>query len=425
MRKHAVRLAVASSIVILILAAVGALLLGRTSSLHAAPAAAQGAGAPQGPISLQAMHALFFVWASGTPAVQQLAAQDCAQLKLSTAQCQSVSDAVRAAWLDLASRDPAGVGRPAVPANMAGRAQALSALNNQLAAITSGAVSPLVATTQTTYAHISQLQWVQEQAASGQTVAPGAVLVWATSYSQTSLPKGLNTRKSAYAALPDAYIKFANWGTLSNIPSIYQPYYTPSGTKTKWSVSVANASGSQSVSNVLITDVGPWNEDDNWWDPNDMSTTLPPSCPVSTTLVAADATSNPLVNGICPSGSAGGNYRRIYYYLLYQHYGLPFFQTGGYAPTGSFADGSLGTWPTSLAQDCSEAAAASKNSDGITCYGGTSPYNTANGSWLRNNTYNAGVTNQSSIDLSPAVDKALGWTYPSSGLVQVTVSSLP
>jgi hypothetical protein len=426
MRKRVSHLAIASSIVILLLVATGStLLLGRTSSLHAASAAAQGEGASQGPISLQAMHALFFVWASGTPAVQHLAAQDCAQVKLSAAQCQRVSDAVRAAWLDLASRDPAGVGRPDVLANMAGRAQALSALNNQLAAITSGAVSSLVSTTRTTYAHISQPQWIHDQAASAQTLPVGTALVWATSYSQSSLPKGLNPRQSAYAALPDAYIKFANWGTLSNIPGIYQPYYTPAGTRTTWTVSVATASGSRSVSNILITDVGPWNEDDNWWDPNDTSSTLPASCPVSTTLVAADATSNPLANGICPSGSAAGNYRRIYYYLLYQHFGLPFFQPSGYAPTGSFADGSLGSWPTSLAQGCSEAAAASTNSDGITCYGGTAPYNNANGDWLRNNTYDAGVTNQSSSDLSPAVNKALGWTYPSSGLVQVTVSGLP
>jgi hypothetical protein len=402
----------------------GTLLLGRTSSLHAAPASAQGAGAQEGAIDLRAMQALFFVWASGTPAVQQLAAQDCAHLALSAAQCQSVSDAVRAAWLDLASRDPAGVGRLGVPANMAGRAAALSALNTQLATITGGAATPLVATTQATYAQISQPQWMQQQGAGIHALAAGSVLVWATSYSQTSLPNGLNTRKSAYAALPDAYIKFA-WGTLSNIPSIYQPYYTPNGTKTTWTVNVATASGSKAVSNILITDVGPWNEDDNWWDPDGTSTTLPASCPVSTTLVAGDATSNPLVNGICPSGSAGGNYRRIYYYLLYQHFGLPFFQPGGYVPTGGFDDGSLGAWPTSLGQDCSEAAAASRNNDGITCFGGASPYNTANGGWLRNNTYNAGVTNQSSIDLSPAVDKALGWTYPSSGLVQVSVSSLP
>jgi hypothetical protein len=185
-------------------------------------------------------------------------------------------------------------------------------------------------------------------------------------------------------------------------------------------VNIANADATRSVSNVLITDVGPWNEDDNWWDPNGTSTTLPATCPVSATLVAPDATSNALVNGICPNGA---NLRRIYYYLLYQHFGLPFFLPGGYAPSGSFADGTA--WPSVLVQLCAEAAAASKNSDGITCYTGATGYNSTNGGWLRNTTYNAGITNQSSIDVSPAVDKALGWVYPSSGLVQVDVSALP
>lgn len=93
-------------------------------------------------------------------------------------------------------------------------------------------------------------------------------------------------------------------------------------------------------------------------------------------------------------GSVDGNY------LLYQHYGLPFSQPASYVPSGSFADG-------------------------ITCYTGTGHFNTSNGGWLRNNTFDTGIVNQSSIDLSLAVDKALGWVYPSSGLVQVTVCNLP
>jgi hypothetical protein len=188
-------------------------------------------------------------------------------------------------------------------------------------------------------------------------------------------------------------------------------------------VNVANAQGTAGVSNVPITDVGPWNEDDNWWDPNGSSTTLPSSCPVASPPAFADATTNALVDGICPTGAGGGNLRRIYYYLLYQHYGLPFFQAPGYQPTGPFADGT--NWPLALPQDCSEAAAASRNANGITCYSGATPYNAGNGGWLRNATYNAGITNQASVDISPAVDKALGWTYPSSGLVEVTVSALP
>src|SRR5260221_6080649 len=101
-RTRRMRLAVASSIILLTLVVLGTLLLGQSSSLHAQPAAAaaQAAGAPKGSISLQAMHALFFVWASGTPQVQRLAAQDCVELKLTSSQCESVSAAVRAAWLD-------------------------------------------------------------------------------------------------------------------------------------------------------------------------------------------------------------------------------------------------------------------------------------------------------------------------------------
>jgi hypothetical protein len=415
------RLVVASSLIILAVVALGALTVGARSFTHpGAAAAAQGAGAPHGSLTAQDMQALFFVWASGTPAIQRLAAQDCLQLALAAAQCDSVSSAVRAAWLDLADRDPAAVGRPDTAPNLTGRAQALDAVSAHLTTATSGRLAALLAVTKATYAQISQPQWIQATVAQGQTLAAGTVLVWATSYSQTSLPKGLNPRRSPYAALPDAYLKFANLGNISSIPTIYQPYYAPSGTATTWSVSIATASGSGGVSNVPITDVGPWNEDDNWWDPNGTSATLPPSCPVSATLVAPDATSNALVNGICPNGA---NLRRIYYYLLYEHFGLPFFAPGGYAPSGAFADGTA--WPTALAQYCSEAAAASKNSDGVTCYTGGSAYNNTNGGWLRNSTYNAGVTNQASIDVSPAVDKALGWVYPSSGLVQVTVSNLP
>jgi hypothetical protein len=400
----------------------GALLVGigyGAIGSRAAPAA--GRSADRSVATIQDMHALFFVWASGAAAVQRMAARDCAQLQFSAVQCSSVSDAVRAAWLDLAGQDPAAVGRLAVAPNLSGRAQSLTALTNSLSNATGGHTAALLAATASTYAQINQPQWIRDNVANAQTLAPGTVLVWATSYSQSSLPNGLKTRRSPYAAVPDAYIKYANWGNISSIPSIYQPYYAPSGSATHWVVNIANANATASVSNVLITDVGPWNEDDNWWDANGTSTQFPSSCPVaaSTSWVASDATSNALIDGICPNGA---NLRRIYYYLFYQHYGLPFFQSGGYRPTGSFTDGTA--WPIALPQECSEAAAASKNNDGINCSSG-SGYNNYNGGWLRNNTYNSPVLNQSSIDVSPAVDKALGWVYPSSGLVQVTVSALP
>jgi hypothetical protein len=397
---------------------VGSLVVGSRFSSSGAPAAHATSARL---VTLQDFQALIFVWASGTPAVQQVAQQTCAQMHLTTQQCASVSAAVRGGWLDLAGSDPSALGRVGVGPNPQGRTQALDALAVQLASITGGRTAALLAATHVAYGQITSPGWAQASTlASGRALPAGTVLVWATSYQQSSLPGGLSTKKSPYAALPDAYVKYANWGNISSIPSIYQPYYAPSGATTHWTVSIATADGSRSVSNVLVTDVGPWNEDDNWWDANGTSASLPASCPVSTSLVAPDATSNALVDGICPNGQ---NLRRIYYYLLYQHYGLPFFQSGGYAPSGTFADGSA--WPAALAQGCSEAAAASQNSDGITCYGGPAGYNGNSGGWLRTGAYDTPVLNQSSVDVSPAVDRALGWTYPSSGLVQLYVGALP
>ncbi len=378
------------------------------------------AGAEQASVTLHDLHALIFVWASGTPAVQRVARQTCAQMRLTTPQCDGVSAAVRSGWLDLGTRDPAGLGRVDAVPNLRGRAEALSALAGQLAAATGGRTAALLAATDAAYSQISQPQWIATNVAGGGTLPAGTVLVWATSYQQSSLPHGLNAKKSPYAALPDAYLKFANWGTVSSIPSIDQPYYAPNGGTAHWTVNIASADGARSVADVLVTDVGPWNEDDNWWDANGASTALPASCPVASSLIAPDATSNALVDGICPNGP---NLRRLYYYLLYQHAGLPFFQSAGYAPSGSFRDGTA--WPVGLAQECAESAAASVNNDGIACYGGPAGYNANNGGWLRGGTYDAPVLNQSSIDVSPAVDKALGWTYPSSGLVQVYVGGLP
>jgi hypothetical protein len=373
-----------------------------------------------GSATVKDLHALFFVWASGTPAVQQLAAQTCAGLHFPTGQCAQVSAVVRAGWLAMAASDPSAVGRPSIRPNLAARSQVLAHLSAQLASATGGRIANLLAATDQDYAEISRPEWIRAHVTGGRVLVAGTALVWATSYTQSSLPAGLNPKRSPYVALPDAYVKYANWGNISSIPSFYQPYYAPAGTTTHWTVNIATANGAHSVTNVLVTDVGPWNEDDNWWDTNGTSTTLPASCPVSTNLIAPDATSNALVDGICPNGA---NLRRIYYYLLYQHDGLPFFQAGGYAPSGSFSDGSA--WPTALGLYCSEAAAASVNNDGIACYSGSTAYNANHGGWLRGGTYDSPVLNQSSVDLSPAVNKALGWVYPSSGLVQVNVSGLP
>jgi len=75
---------------------------------------------------------------------------------------------------------------------------------------------------------------------------------------------------------------------------------------------------------------------------------------------------------------------------------------------------------------CAETIVASISNDGVTCVGKpSSGYNANHGAWLRDGTNDAPILNQASIDLSPAVDAALGWIYPSSGLVSVNVAGLP
>jgi len=356
------------------------------------------------------MQNLIFVWASGSASIQQQASQICHTDAISSANCAAISADVRSAWLDLMQVDPASLGRIGVQENPVGRAQVYNILAGKLSSLTQGQESLLLAQTQQTLQQLdASLQSMNNLQPAGK---KSSYIVWATSFTQKS-------KTGQYVALPDAYLKFANLGDSADIPSIYQPYYMPNGTKTKWSVAISLPDGSEHITRLRVTDVGPWNEDDNWWDANGTSKKLPQSCPVSTNLVAKDATSNPLVNGICPNGK---NLRRMYYYLLYTHAGLPFFSASSYSPSGNFADGN---WPTVLPKGCSEAVVASVNNDGITCGGGPGGYNAHNGGWLRGGTYSQGIANQSSIDLSPGVDKALGWTYPSSGLIKVNVSALP
>lgn len=378
---------------------------------------------PQAPaqVSLTDIQAMIFVWASGTPQVQQMATGICQAQGLDAAACAGVSAAVRHTWLGLMARDPAALGRVGVRANLRGRAAVLSQLASRLRQLAGTRTLALLTATRADYATITAPGWVNANMPTWIGALPlGNEIVWATSFTQTSLPDGLNPTTSPYVALPDAYLKYANWGEISLIPSIYQSFYAPGGTPTHWMVNVALGGGMRITPNVLITDVGPWNEDDNWWDLNGTSATLPASCPVATALVAPDATSNALVDGVCPNG--GHNLRRLYYYLLYQHGGLPFFQALHYKPSGSFRDGTA--WPTALQLYCAESAGASINGDGMGC-ANTTGYNANAGAWLRDGTANISIQNQSSIDLSPALDQALGWTYPSSGLVQVSIRGLP
>jgi hypothetical protein len=398
---------------------IGAVLVGAVLRAQAAP---RPVPATVAQVSLDELQQMIFVWASGTPQVQALARQKCQSLSLSTAQCGQISAAVRSAWVDLLRSDPADVGNPTVRPHLTARNHILQLLAVNLSHIVQRRLPLLLAATGTTYHTIATPAWVSRtQTQRGTPVPLGHfTVVWATAYEQTMLPPGMTPTGSQYAALPDLYLSMANVGNGANIPSFYQPYYLPAS-GAHWAVSIATASTGREVTNVLITDVGPWNEDDNWWDANNTSTTLPTSCPVSTTLHAPDATSNALVDGICPNGH---NYRRLYYYVLYQHNGLPFFQSANYLPSGSFADGTA--WPTALAFRCAETAYAAINNDGSPCVGSApTGYNGNHGAWLRDGTNDNPILNQSSIDLSPAVDAALGWTYPSSGLVSVNTATLP
>jgi hypothetical protein len=272
------------------------------------------------------MQNLIFIWASGTASVQQKASQICQADNISASSCADISADVRSAWLDVMQVDPASLGRIGVQANPVERTRVYTALAGKLSKLTQGKESLLLVQTQQALQQVnaSVLQATIPLTSKGKT----SYTVWATSFTQNSLPNGLNPQTSPYVALPDAYLKYANWGLISNIPSIYQPYYAPKGTTTNWTVTISLANGTKKITNVLVTDVGPWNEDDNWWDANGTSTKLPSSCPVSTTLISPNATSNRLVDGICPNGK---NLRRVYYYLLYTHDGLPFFQPSGYS----------------------------------------------------------------------------------------------
>ncbi|MBB4824272.1 hypothetical protein HNO89_001494 [Sporosarcina luteola] len=73
-----------------------------------------------------------------------------------------------------------------------------------------------------------------------------------------------NPNKSgAYeVALPDKYVKFANLGWVSNIPSNLRSIYG----KPPYVVNVYNPATGRSVRSVKVDEVGPWNTDDNYWD---------------------------------------------------------------------------------------------------------------------------------------------------------------
>ena len=64
-------------------------------------------------------------------------------------------------------------------------------------------------------------------------------------------------------ALPDRYIKFANRGWCNNIPQEYRQYYRCPANPL-YTVDIHRSD--RSANNVPVWEVGPWNEDDNYWD---------------------------------------------------------------------------------------------------------------------------------------------------------------
>ena len=74
-----------------------------------------------------------------------------------------------------------------------------------------------------------------------------------------------NTPGAYEVALPDKYIKFANLGWWSDIPDeIEDTYGDP-----PYEVNVYNPDTDLAVLGVSVDEVGPWNEDDNYWDSAD------------------------------------------------------------------------------------------------------------------------------------------------------------
>src|SRR5437868_2991716 len=180
------------------------------------------------------MQNLIFVWASGTASIQQKALHICQADNVAPASCAGIGAEVRSAWLDLMQVDPASLGRVGVLENPTGRAQVYNVLAGKLSSLTQGKEPLLLAQTQ---------QALQQFNASLQSAGATSYTVWATAFTQRSLPDGLKPKTSPYVSLPDAYLKYANWGNISNIPSIYQPYYAPNGTKTTWSDTIYSTDG--------------------------------------------------------------------------------------------------------------------------------------------------------------------------------------
>lgn len=418
-----------------------ALVMTLASPLLAAPRRAPANPGPQPPVASPAsltpaqrgtwttdgawFQRLIYLYASGNAPIQRAAVSAGSAAGLSATQVAGISAAVRAAWVQMMAADPATVGRVGAKPSFTGQQRVLAGLRASLSRLGGANYSALLAATDRTYGTTTSATWLRSNgltaaapAGSPQYHVIGSV--YATSFCINTAPNQCDN--SNYVAVPDAYVKYASIGATSSIPSLYQPYYLRSGPYAPpYSVGIATSSGTVVGRQVPVKDVGPWNEDDNWWDMTNTSATIPSGCPVNSPTKSPTSLANAAVDGICPSDL---NWRRVYYYLLYQHYALPFFQPAGYAPSGTYADTTA--WPPVLPTFCPESAAASVNNDAWTCAGSfPQNYNGNNGAWLRDGTHDTSILNQSAIDLSPGVNTLLGWTYPSSGYIIVNTWQLP
>ncbi|MCS7208417.1 MAG: hypothetical protein NZ874_02495 [Fimbriimonadales bacterium] len=98
--------------------------------------------------------------------------------------------------------------------------------------------------------------WLEGQASDFETAADAqSVYVFATQY----IPNGGSRVREV--ALPDRYVKFANLGWCSSIPSAYARYY-----RCRAGYTVDLNRGNRNATRVRVDEVGPWNVDDNYWD---------------------------------------------------------------------------------------------------------------------------------------------------------------
>lgn len=71
-----------------------------------------------------------------------------------------------------------------------------------------------------------------------------------------------NTTGAYEVALPDKYLKFANFGWCGDIPDAIESNYS----NPVYRINVYNPNTNKSVRNVAVNEVGPWNTNDNYWD---------------------------------------------------------------------------------------------------------------------------------------------------------------